>query len=295
VDWQQATIAALCQQPVVGYQPTGKPAAEPTALAALALVAHGQKPAAQAAARWLADQQGASGAVGVRAGEAEPGWPTSLAVVAWAAVDRPGYQVPVQRAVRWLLAHRGKSIPRSEAFGHNSELVGWAYAENTHSWVEPTALAVLALCAAGRRDEPALGEAVTLLLDRQLPTGGWNYGNTYVLGQLIRPHLQPTGLALLALAKAGVGPTAVARSLDWLQGQLGPHTPAVSLGWSLLGLQAYRRLLAEAEPWLAAAATRPLPSLPPTSASPSEAPPTDLVQPLGRLALLALAAKGWPL
>ena len=49
-----------------------------------------------------------------------------------------------------------------------------------------------------RRSGGPRGSAV--LLDRQLPGGGLNYGNTYVLGQLMRPHVQPTGIALLALA-----------------------------------------------------------------------------------------------
>ena len=291
VNWLDLTVARISGQPVLGYLPGATPAAEPTALAALALAGHAQVQAATAAAQWLAEQQTASGAVGVRAGESQPGWPTSLAVVAWNAVDRRRWETSVRRAVDWLLSHRGKSIPRSEHFGHNSELVGWAYAENTHSWVEPTALAVLALAADGRRDEPALGEAVTLLLDRQLPSGGWNYGNTYVLGQLIRPHLQPTGLALLALAAAGVSGNAVAHSVDWLSAQLGPRTPVQSLAWSLLGLRAQGRLPVEADGWLETAGEALLNG---TKASGWAAAPQASSAPSYRLALLALAAKGWP-
>jgi hypothetical protein len=292
VNWLDATLARLTEQPVLGYLPGATAAAEPTALAALALAAGDQRQAAQVAAAWLAEQQSASGAVGVRASEPQPGWPTSLAVVAWVVVDRVRWQTPIQKGVAWLLAHRGKSIPRSVHFGHNSELVGWAYAENTHSWVEPTALAVLALAAAGRRDEPALGEAVTLFLDRQLPDGGWNYGNTYVLGQLIRPHLQPTGLALLALAAVQVRGAAVARSVDWLTAQLGPRTPAQSLAWSLLGLRAQGRLPGETDLWLAAAAEAHLSGAPVSVQAVQR--PKDASPPSYRLALLALAAKGWP-
>lgn len=295
VNWLPIALDQLAEQPVLGYLPGGKPATEPTALAALALAAHGHLPPAQTAAQWLQDQQTAGGAVGVRAGEAEPGWPTSLAVLAWAAADRHRWTDAIARAVSWLLSHRGKAIPRSPEFGHNTELIGWAYAENTHSWVEPTSLAVLALCAAGRRDEPALGEAVTLLLDRQLPGGGWNYGNTYVLGQLIRPHLQPTGLALLALATAGTQRSAIDRSASWLAGQLGPQTPALSLGWSLLGLRAVGHWPHAADEWLAIAAVRkPLGTVPPTDI-PVHTSTSDWTNPLHRWAVLALAAKGWPL
>jgi len=50
------------------------------------------------------------------------------------------------------------------------------------------------------RAHPRADEAVQLMLDRILPGGGCNYGNTIVLDQLLRPHIQPTGIVLLALA-----------------------------------------------------------------------------------------------
>ena len=46
--------------------------------------------------------------------------------------------------------------------------------------------------SAGRPNEPATREGVAMLIDRQLPGGGFNYGNTYVLGQLVRAHTEPT-------------------------------------------------------------------------------------------------------
>ena len=84
--------------------------------------------------------------------------------------------------------------------GHDTTLQGWPWVVGTHSWVEPTAINVLALRSAGQAGHPRCREAVKLLLDRQLPEGGWNYGNTTVLGHVLRPQVQPTGLALAALA-----------------------------------------------------------------------------------------------
>jgi hypothetical protein len=184
----------------------------------------------------------------------------------------------VGRAVAWLLANRGRAIERSGEFGHNSELVGWAYAENTHSWIEPTALAVMALVAAAKGDHPATQEGVAVLLDRQLPGGGFNYGNTYVLGQLIRPHIQPTGIALLALASSKQNQGRVAKSIAWLRRSIGASTTPVSLAWALLGIKAQGVEMPEADEWLAQAAER--------VGSRDRSP--------HKLALLALAAKGWP-
>ncbi len=86
----------------------------------------------------------------------------------------------------------------------------------THSWVEPTAINVLALRSAGQAGHPRCREAVKLLLDRQLPEGGWNYGNTTVLGHVLRPQVQPTGLALAALAGETDARSKVQPSLDYL-------------------------------------------------------------------------------
>jgi hypothetical protein len=283
VSWLDQILDQLAAQPAIGYLAAGAPAAEPTALASLALLAHGDPPAAQAAAKALASMQHEDGAVGVRAGET-PGWPTSLAILAWKHVTsafrdiRPPFESNVDRAVAWLLANRGRPIERSENFGHNSELVGWAYAEGTHSWIEPTAMAVMALSAAGHRDHPATREGIAVLLDRQLPGGGFNYGNTYVLGQLIRPHIQPTGIALLALAAASQDTALITKSIAWLRRSLDPATTPLSLAWALLGLKATGVELPDADAWLAAAAER--------VRSRDHSP--------HKLALIALAGKGWP-
>src|SRR5207248_5451236 len=162
----------------------------------------------------------------------------------------------IDHAVAWLLSNRGQAVERSGDFGHNTELIGWAYAEQTHSWVEPTAFAVLALKAVGRGNEPAAREGVAVLIDRQLPGGGLNYGNTYVLGQFSRPHLEPTGIALVALAGETDPSKRLANSIAWLRRSIGPETTPLSLCWALLGLRAHGITLPPADDWLAAAAAR---------------------------------------
>ena len=285
MSWLDATLDELAQRPAVGYFETSAAAAEPTALAALAFIANGRLEAAKAASNALTGMQAENGEVGVRKGE-WPGWPTSLAILAWTAAEqasgRPeplGVNAQVNRAAAWLLANRGKAIERSDNFGHNSELVGWAYAEGTHSWIEPTALAVMALTAAGHGKHSATREGLAVLLDRQLPGGGYNYGNTFVLGQLIRAHIEPTGIVLLALAKTNAEPALIKKSLTWLNRNIAPSTTPMSLAWALLGLRAQGVELSEADSWLKGAAER--------VRSRDRSP--------HKLALLALAAKGWPL
>jgi hypothetical protein len=304
MSWVDAILDDLAQMPAIGYSPGDKAAAEPTAIAALALFSHERHSAAATAADELAAMQQDNGEVGVRLGEEWPGWPTSLAINAWQAVTVSGRlkppgnstveDVPVQRevyasppaqfddrigrAIEWLLANRGQRVPPSKEFGHNTQLVGWAYAEGTHSWVEPTAFAVLALKAAGRAYEAAAREGIAVLIDRQLPGGGLNYGNTFVLGQLIRPHVQPTGIGLLALAGEQDASGRLAKSVAWIRRSIGPQTTPTSLAWALLGLRANGVSPSEADQWLENAAQR----VQTRDSSPH------------KLALLALAAKGWP-
>lgn len=274
MDWVGQTLDKLEREPAIGYAAGAAPATEPTTIAALALAAHGRRDAAQRAAQTLASWQQDNGVVSVRDGEQSPGWPTSLAVLTWCVCDREKHAARIERGLVWLLANRGQGVPRSAEFGHNSELVGWAFAEHTHSWIEPTSFAVLALKAAGKASEPETREGVAVLVDRQLPGGGLNYGNTSVLGQRLRPHLQPTGIALLALANESDASQRLAKSIAWLARSIGPETTPLSLGWAVLGLKAHGVAPPDTDQWLAAAA--------------------DKGPAIHKLALLALAAKGWP-
>jgi len=88
-----------------------------------------------------------------------------------------------------------------------------------------------------------------MLLDRQLPHGGWNYGNTLVFGQELRPIPESTGIALAALA--GRAPRErVERSLEFLEARVQKLRTPLALGWSLLGLGAWGERLAEYRKWV---------------------------------------------
>jgi hypothetical protein len=289
MSWLDNLLDRLAACVPCGYHAAGPTSSEPTALAALALFANGRDEAALQAIAWLAHLQNADGSVGPTATQTTPGWPTSLAVlcaIAWKAAmtserhrSLPSSAAPTfdtSRAVAWILQTRGEALPRASELGHDTSLVGWPWIEDTHSWIEPTAMHVLALKAAGQADHPRTREAVRLLVDRLLPDGGCNYGNTVVMGQVLRPHLQPTGLTMLTLAGEPDRDGRVKKSLDYLAAELSPRTAAASLSYGLLGLAAHGRMPASSTPWLEAAFRRTLDR----DASPY------------RLALIALASLG---
>ena len=113
-----------------------------------------------------------------------------------------------------------------------------------------------------------------MLLDRMLPQGGWNYGNTVVLGVTLKPQVQPSGLALAALAGEPEAAEHVRRSLQYLHQALSARTTAASLAYGLIGAAAHGPRPPSAGAWLEAAYRRTVRR----DASPH------------RLALLALAA-----
>lgn len=165
-------------------------------------------------------------------------WPTPVTILAWQ--NSPSTREGQQRAVHFLLNITGFHFPRqSDApSGHDTLLKGWPWIDETHSWVEPTAMAVMALRVTGHDHHERVKEAVQMLLNRQLPHGGWNYGNTLVFGKELHPMPESTGAALTGLAGM-VEQKHIARSLDYLQATVDRLRTPISLGWSLLGLAAW--------------------------------------------------------
>jgi hypothetical protein len=176
-------------------------------------------------------------------------WPTSLAVLAWHGSH--GHQDAQKRALNFLLETSGthwKKEPNSP-IAHDTGLKGWGWTAGTHSFVEPTSLAILALDIAGYHEHPRFKEGISLLINRQLPHGGWNYGNTQVYGKELFPFIDTTGVALAALS-GHVDKAEVEHSLLYLRMQAqGCNTP-LSLAWALFGLGAWGEFPSEGHAWL---------------------------------------------
>jgi hypothetical protein len=140
---------------------------------------------------------------------------------------------------------KGEVLPQSEINRQNNSLQGWSWLADTFSWVEPTAWALLALkrCAgsAGLKAESNRIEAAEeLLSDRCCRDGGWNYGNSNMLGQELKPFIPPTAVALLSLRDRGSVP-AVRRSVDFLNRAATTERSGVALSLALLALAAFGR------------------------------------------------------
>jgi len=186
-----------------GYH-VGQPAhLEPTCLALLALSVEPTKYAAaiEAGLNALATHAHADGSYRLTRGRPQAVWPTAMVLFARAGMGHPAEQLkPISDR---LIATEGRVIKADpeidDMLDIDLRLLGWPWAEDTFSWVEPTAWACLALRATGQGGHPRVQEGLRLLLDRAFDTGGANYGNRIILGKTTEPIPGPTAILLLAL------------------------------------------------------------------------------------------------
>jgi hypothetical protein len=230
--------------------PKGEYRPDATAWAALVLKAFGQDNSRIEAARTrLANSQLSDGRISLSASHPESVWPTAMAILAWHGWR--SQQTSQARAIQFLLQISGKHWPNKDnsVLGHDTSIPGWSWIENTHSWAEPTALGLIALKVTGNAGHERAHHAIQMLLDRQLPKGGWNYGNTTVFGRELRPFPESTGMVLSALS-GNVPLKEVINSLKYLVAQVTQVRTPIALGWALLGLGSWQLYPEQGNSWI---------------------------------------------
>ena len=192
-----------------GYSSAGKAILEPTAAALLALRKISQaSQAVQKAVVWILSLQNPDGGWGICAQDDESGWQTAWAVFALNQLEEG--QDEVIKGVQWLLNIDVMQFKDSELLAAGEEVAqidfslrGWPWLPGESSWVEPSALTMLAL----KEDSSLAGvterleEAVRYLQDRRCAGGGWNVGNPVMFDALLPARANPTAWALIALAE----------------------------------------------------------------------------------------------
>ena len=141
-----------------------------------------------------------------------------------------------------LTTIKGVALRQDSEVRQDNSLRAWPWTDGTFSWVEPTAWCTIALKKRGspRPDAVAarLAEAERLLVDRACTPAGWNYGNSVVLDQQLRPYVPTTALALLALQDRKDEP-AVHRGLAWLVREAASERSAMALSLAAVCLTVY--------------------------------------------------------
>jgi len=223
-----------------GYAPNQPAQLEPTCFALLALAQH---PAQHAAAlerglAFLHKCRLPNGSFRLPDGRPEAFWPTPLALFTLAALGNASPDL--NQSAKFLLAVKPR-IPDNPLAGElhdiDLKLLGWPWAENNFSWVEPTSWACLALRRQGQDRHPRVQEGIRMLLDRAMDNGGINYGNRRILGKMTDPI--PGVTALMLLAVQGESHPRIDSAVQYLLQQ--EHSEDVDhLAWMRLALDAYR-------------------------------------------------------
>ncbi len=223
-------------------------ALEPTCLALLALHPNG-KPETVPGMESLLRLQHPDGAWPALAGDQEGCGLTGMGVL---TLSKFGNGRNLERGISWLLRCRGREAHALWRWKFRKQdthvrfdpgKYGWPWQPGTLSWVVPTSFAVIALkqCLSGRGNRTSANRVrrgVEMLLDRACPDGGWNAGNGIVYGAPMKPHLDTTAIALLALQRERECDL-IAKSLAWLRQEARNCQSAWSLAWSVLAMHAY--------------------------------------------------------
>ena len=210
---------------------------EPTAWASLALAVSGE-PASGVFARWPTRD---GWLLDAGSGEVNVGFNGLAAIALTAMADRPEAAVPALRAA--LLREKGIKLPPSAINRQDNSLQGWAWSRGTFSWVEPTAWGLLGLkrLTRGARDDASqarIGEAERLLLDRMCRAGGWNHGNSNMLGTELPPYVSTSALGLLAMQDLR-DREPIAGTARYVQAHRVDEPSAMALGLTAIALGIY--------------------------------------------------------
>jgi hypothetical protein len=137
-----------------------------------------------------------------------------------------------ERAIDYATAERAQRPPARDHVP-----AGWGWTPTTYGWVEPTARVLLLVRLLRPGDRSTADEAIALLAEREIAGGGWNYGNAEVRGTDLKPYVQPTAMAVLALQGRDDLPI-LRNGAAWLQERALDERGGLSLALAAVALAA---------------------------------------------------------
>jgi hypothetical protein len=232
---------------------------ESTSFAVMALSSLDEKPKPFnrqmiAGLNWLRQHQKDDGSWFLNDTVKQSSWATPIAVLALLSFRNQTQQV--LKATNWILTQEGRKpgwlvslLVRLTLVKGLTELdpylSGWSWTAGAFSWVEPTSYSLMALkklkpSLEGTNCEQRIQQGEMLIYDRMCKDGGWNYGNSRVLGEALWPYPDVTAVALISLQDRAAN-EANLKSLRALESMMREAPSVTALSWGILCLTLYNQ------------------------------------------------------
>jgi hypothetical protein len=189
-----------------GYHPGEDSSMEPTAAAMISLRDSEADSVLERAIQWVLEGQNADGGWGINSQDDESNWHTAWVIFSLKLLEYKGEAL--DRGLEWLrgvdtarFSDEDKEIDSLMASADHAART-WPWLPGEATWIEPTALAMLALV--DDADHPVTGQrlndALVFFQERRCPGGGWNVGNPVMFDSSLPARAHPTAWVLFALS-----------------------------------------------------------------------------------------------
>jgi hypothetical protein len=213
---------------------------------------------------WLLQHQKDDGSWSLSDASKQSSWTTPIAALALLSFQ--DQREHALRAAKWILTQEGRKpgwvasllvwLSLVKKMGElDPYLSGWSWTAGAFSWVEPTSYSLMALkklkqSLVGTNCGERIQQGEMLIYDRMCENGGWNYGNSRVLGEALWPYPDVTAVALIALQDRAPS-KANQTSLHILDKMAREAGSGMALGWGILCLTLYNEDVRELKKVLA--------------------------------------------